>query len=52
MKISIVPLRPRNPMVAPARFRHAGVHQSAVRSPRQQARRALKRELDQMNRSP
>ena len=52
MKISIVPLRPRNPMVAPARFRRAGVHQSAGRSERQQAGRTLKRELDQMNRSP
>lgn len=37
---------PRNPMVAPARFRSAGAH--GQRDARQEARRALARELDRL----
>ncbi len=41
-------LKPRNPIVAHARFRRAGRHQPRGRSMRQHAGRSLKRELDQM----
>lgn len=37
--------RPRNPLVTPALFRRAGVHRPDGGSQRQQARRALQREL-------
>jgi len=40
--------KPRNPLVAQARFRRAGSHQPGGRSQRQDAGRSLKRELDQM----
>jgi hypothetical protein len=53
MKITVNTLKPRNPLVAHAHFRRAGSHQSGGRSMRQDAGRALKRELDQMKqRSP
>ena len=52
MKITVNTRKPRNPLVAPAHFRRAGSHQNAGRSMRQQAGRALKRELDQMKQSP
>ena len=55
MKITVnVPnsRRPRNPLVAPARFRRAGSHQSAARASRQQAARSLQRELDLSRHSP
>lgn len=52
MKITVNTLKPRNPMVVPARFRRAGRHPSADQGQRQQARRALRRELDQIERSP
>ena len=49
MKITTIFCRkPRNPLVAPARFRRAGSHQPGGRSQRQDAGRSLKRELDQM----
>ena len=41
-------LKPRNPLVAHAQFRRAGSHQPGGRSMRQQAGRALKREVDRM----
>lgn len=37
---------PRNPLVAPARFRQAGAH--GERNARQQAAQALRRELDRL----
>ena len=55
MKITVnVPSsrRPRNPLVAPARFRRAGSHQIAARANRQQAARSLQRELERMKHSP
>jgi hypothetical protein len=47
MKITINTRKPRNPLVAPAHFRRAGLHQPRGGSMRQQAGRALRRELDQ-----
>ena len=52
MKLSLAPLKPRNPLVAHAQFRRAGSHQPGGRSQRQQSGRALKRELEQMKHSP
>lgn len=46
--VVIAALKPRNPIVAHARFRRAGSHQPGGRSMRQHAGRSLKRELDQM----
>ena len=43
---------PRNPLVAPARFRRAGAHRQPGGSQRQQAARALQREVQRMNHSP
>jgi hypothetical protein len=37
--------KPRNPLVAAARFRQAGRHGNAVASARREGRQALKREL-------
>ena len=48
MKITITTLKPRNPLVAPARFRRAGSHQSSGRAMRRQDGIALRRELEQM----
>jgi len=52
MKITVKNLRPRNPLVAAARFRAAGSHRSSTGSQRQRGMRALQRELDQMKHSP
>ena len=48
MKITVTTLKPRNPLVAPARFRRAGRHLSGGRTQRQHDGRALRRELDRM----
>jgi len=50
-KITLAARKPRNPLVAPAHFRRAGSHQPGGRS-RQDAARALRRELDQLRPSP
>jgi hypothetical protein len=52
MKITMKTLKPRNPLVAPALFRRAGMHQPGSRFARQEGRRALQRELSQMKHSP
>ena len=52
MKITIDTRKPRNPLVALARFRRAGSHQSTARANRQQAARSLQRELDRSTHSP
>jgi hypothetical protein len=52
MKITITCPKPRNPLVAKVRFRRGGSHLSRNRPTRQQAARALKREMEQMKRSP
>jgi hypothetical protein len=48
MKITVNTLKPRNPLVAPARLRRAGSHRSGVPVERQCADRSLRRELEQM----
>lgn len=45
MKLTIATAKPRNPLVAPARMRQAGRHDSAVKSLRQRGRDELRREL-------
>jgi len=52
MKISVHAMKPRNPLVAHARFRRCGSHQQSARSLRQQAGRSLQRELEYMKHSP
>ncbi|MBS0445690.1 MAG: hypothetical protein JSR59_07030 [Proteobacteria bacterium] len=44
--------KPRNPLVAAARLRHAGTHRPGTGSLRQRAGRALRRELDHLKHSP
>ena len=46
MKITLIAPKPRNPLVALARFRRAGSHRVGDRTQRQQGRRALQRELN------
>lgn len=48
MKITLNLSRPRNPLALAARSRRAGAHRSGPGALRQQARRALKRDLDSM----
>lgn len=48
MKITLTPLKPRNPLVAPALRRRAGSHRPDGRSQRQQAGRVLQRELSRL----
>ncbi len=50
MKITVPPRNPRNPLVAPAHFRRAGMHRARGGALRQQGGRALRRELDQFTR--
>ena len=52
MTITVNNRKPRNPLVAAARFRQAGSHRSGTGSQRRQGMRALQRELDQMKHSP
>lgn len=48
MKTIANTIKPRNLLVAHARFRRAGSHQPGGRSMRQQAGRSLQRELERM----
>jgi hypothetical protein len=41
--------KPRNPLVAAARFRHAGQHGAGAGSQRREGRQALKRELSRLD---
>ena len=50
MKLILKTAKPRNPFVAASRRRMAGAHRAA--SPRQQARRELRREIDRLRPSP
>lgn len=52
MKITIRFPKPRNPLAAQARRRRAGSHRPDNSRQRQQAQRAMRRELDPMNHSP
>jgi len=46
--LTLTPRKPRNPLVAAARFRRAGRHGSSGHGARQQAHRALRSELDRL----
>ncbi|MFT3664176.1 hypothetical protein [Piscinibacter sp.] len=52
MKITVPTAKPRNPLVALARLRRAGSHRTGSRAMRQEAQRALQRELTRMTHSP
>lgn len=45
MKITVTSRKPRNPLVAAVRFRSAGLHRHGTGAQRQEAKRALQREL-------
>lgn len=45
MKITLIPRKPRNPLVAASHRRLAGAHQRSASAQRQRARQALRREL-------
>ena len=47
-----VQFKPRNPLVAAARLRHAGPHGSARKRERQSARRELRGALHEMHEGP
>lgn len=50
IKMSLTAKSPRNPLVAPAHFRRAGAHRPGGGALRQRCGRALRRELDQLDR--
>ena len=52
MKITLTQPKPRNPLAVSARLRHAGSHRPMQTSLRQQAQRALRREVERMKPSP
>jgi hypothetical protein len=52
MKITLTQPKPRNPLAVSARLRRAGSHRPLQASQRQQARRALQRELERMKPRP
>jgi hypothetical protein len=52
MKIVVNTLKPRNPLVALARFRRAGSHADRRRSARRQVAREMRFEMKQMQNSP
>ena len=52
MKITLNRIKPRNPLVALARFRKAGGHRLHSGSQRQESGRTLRREIDRMKHSP
>ena len=49
-RISIKPLKPRNPLAVAGRLRHAGVHRRSGGGQRQGAERGLQRELADLRR--
>lgn len=48
MKITLTVSKPRNPLIAPARFRQAGAHRRSTAALRHKAERDLQRELDRL----
>lgn len=50
MKITFATPKPRNPLVASARMRHAGSHRPTGGAVRQRQQRTLRQELDQLDR--
>jgi hypothetical protein len=49
-RISLKTLKPRNPLVAASRMRHAGAHRRSGGGERQGAERGLQRELADLHR--
>lgn len=47
--ITVPTSQPRNPFVAAARFRQAGMHRHSGHALRQQGRRALQREVEDLH---
>jgi hypothetical protein len=52
MKVRIATPKPRNPLVAMARFKRAGAHRRRRATERQFARRKLRKELDALMGGP
>lgn len=52
MKLSLNLPKPRNPFAAAARMRRAGEHRAGAAAQRQQAARALRREIERLRPSP
>lgn len=52
MKLIVPSRKPRNPFVAATLARKAGAHRTGPGSQRQQARQALRREIERLRPSP
>jgi len=52
MRLILKTLKPRNPLVAPSLQRKAGSHRPSGGASRQQARAALRREVERLRPSP
>jgi hypothetical protein len=52
MKLIMKTPRPRNPLVAASRSRHAGAHGKSNGAKRQQAERGLRQEIERLRPSP
>ncbi|MBX3622713.1 MAG: hypothetical protein KF891_22315 [Rhizobacter sp.] len=50
MKITLTAVKPRNPLVAAARTRRAGIHRPTRGALRQTLNRSLRHEVDQLDR--
>jgi hypothetical protein len=47
-KLTLPNLKPRNPLVAAARFRRAGAHRAGTGAQRQRSAREMRAEIDRM----
>jgi hypothetical protein len=52
IQFTVTSRKPRNPLVAAAKFRSAGSHQASPGAMRQGNNQSLRRELDQLERPP
>ncbi len=52
IQFTVTSRKPRNPLVAAAKFRSAGSHQMSAGAMRQCANKSLRRELDRLERPP
>jgi hypothetical protein len=52
IQFTVTSRKPRNPLVAAAKFRSAGSHQTSPGAMRQGNNQSLRRELDQLERRP
>jgi hypothetical protein len=52
MKFKLKTLKPRNPFVVAALRRNAGSHRASAGACRQQAQRAMRREIEPVQKSP